>query len=242
MKREIQVLGDSADLEILSRTFESDAIAIAKNGDDWVLRARELDDLPDYGAVRVRAKEILTSLSGAARLLIGSESPLAAGTITEYQDGKSVNKIVEIQPAVGRSRAFPISVIIGRPDGSSEVHHPADRARNWLTMASRDSAIARALRLRNQEELDWVDLYRLFEVVESEVPIREIVVRGWASEADIRLFKHTANSLTATGDGARHGKETSDPPSAPMQLSSARSFVDVLLQKWLDAKSGPTAT
>ena len=85
--------------------------------------------------------------------------------------------------------------------------------------------------------LDWVDLYRIYEVIESDMGRSVILAKRWATNADIKLFKHTANSVAATGDQARHGKETSTPPVKPLTLSEARALVDTLLRAWLAHKA-----
>ena len=82
--------------------------------------------------------------------------------------------------------------------------------------------------------MGWVDLYRLFEVIEAGAGgARALVDGGWASNAQIRRFKHTAKSVAAAGDEARHGAEHGERPADPMTLDEARGFIDGLLRRWL---------
>jgi hypothetical protein len=99
----------------------------------------------------------------------------------------------------------------------------------------RNPVIAKALRLRNSDDLDWVDLYRLYEVIKSDVG-RLIHQLGWARHDELQRFSHTANSVAATGDKGRHGVERSRPPSKPVSLSDARELIDRILLAWLAYK------
>jgi hypothetical protein len=45
--------------------------------------------------------------------------------------------------------------------------------------------------------------------------------------------KHSANSVKAAGDQARHGVEEKAPPVDPMTITEAKSLVDILLARWL---------
>jgi hypothetical protein len=60
-----------------------------------------------------------------------------------------------------------------------------------------------------------------------------VAAAGWASEAQLRRFKHSANSVKAAGDEARHGVEATAPPVDPMTITEAKSLVDILLARWL---------
>jgi hypothetical protein len=127
------------------------------------------------------------------------------------------------------------SIVVTRADGTVEEHRPSDPAPKWLARALANQSVARALRLRDADGLSWTDLYRLYEVVEKGAGEgNAIVTSGWATQSQVRRFKHSANSVTAAGDGARHGVEPTDPPADAMSLGEARSFVDGLLRRWLE--------
>jgi hypothetical protein len=82
--------------------------------------------------------------------------------------------------------------------------------------------------------LAWTDLYRLLEVIEAGAGGADAVVaKDWISKSQLRRFKHSANSVTAAGDQARHGVETTQPPADAMTISEARSLIDILLSRWL---------
>jgi len=100
---------------------------------------------------------------------------------------------------------------------------------------TQDQVVAKALRLRNADNLDWVDLYRLYELIENDVgrPMHQL---GWASRSELDRFARTANSVAAAGDKARHGVERTHPPRKPMTFSHARELIDRIMKAWLGWK------
>jgi hypothetical protein len=241
MKWEVSIVGDARDLRQLSHSFQGDGTEVAETPTGWVLRAKELDGLPDYSKVRQRATEILRAISGAARLLLGSETALRAGALIEHRDDGTTNTVLSVDSAVVRVRGSLVSLIVTRADGTVEQHHPAEPAPAWVRLAAVDELVARALRLRDQGALEWVDLYRLFEVMESDTSVSEMVHQGWTTERAVDLFKRTANSQRAIGDKARHGKDRHAPPATPMSLGAARSLIDGVLKHWLRSKAQRTS-
>jgi hypothetical protein len=66
-----------------------------------------------------------------------------------------------------------------------------------------DHKVAKALRLLDTDEHNWVSLFRLYELIEEDVGgIDKIVRCDWASKTSIRHFRHTVNSLYAVGDAS----------------------------------------
>jgi len=60
---------------------------------------------------------------------------------------------------------------------------------------------------------------------------------GWVTNDKLERFTHTADSVGAVGDDARHGRERTQPPPRPLSLSAARDLIDRLLRSWLTWKS-----
>jgi hypothetical protein len=81
---------------------------------------------------------------------------------------------------------------------------------------------------------DFVDLYRILDLIQDNVGASNVSERGWCSTRAISRFTQTANSPTAIGDAARHGREHSHPPSRPMTLAEARRLIFGLAEHWLD--------
>ena len=240
MQWRIQLVGDPADLRMLSESMCGGNTSICEAEGKYVLRSEELDKLQDAGRARARAEEIAVSLSGASRIILGTHKPLKVGGMIQIRDdGTRTTFALQDEPAVTRERVFPASVSITRKDGTVERHRPADRVEEWLEAAAQDPSIAKALRLRNAGNLTWVELYRIYEVIAGDMGGESAIVAvGWAEKAEIKLFKRTANSVVATGDQARHGYQKEEPPKNPISLGQAKVFIDTLLKDWVISKTG----
>ena len=117
----------------------------------------------------------------------------------------------------------------------------------FIALALKDRAVAKALRLFVPDS-DWVNLYRIFEIIRHEVPTERIEAAGWATNKEIDAFTHCANDPAITGDFARHGqlpagrnKLVRQSPRKPAQLNTlslamARHLVGRLLRAWLNHK------
>lgn len=233
MNWEVDIAGDLTDLRLLQKAFCSDDFSLTEKNGKFVLRATAFDGMNDVDEVRAKAKELVTSLSGASRALLGAQKQLEVGGVTLIRPDGTKNHFVLVEPAAISVRGLPVSVRVTKSDGSVEEHHAADPVRQWLDVAVKNPTVAKALRLRDKGGLDWVELYRLYEVIESDIPKHEIVQKSWASKKEIRLFKRTANSPAVLGDEARHGKEQYQPPANPMSIREARSLVERILRKWI---------
>jgi hypothetical protein len=143
------------------------------------------------------------------------------------------------EPGVIRFRATAPTVQLAHVDGTVEVFHPADPVRAWLPLAFSDDAVANVFRILSSGALDWVNLYRIFEIVAASAGgVDTIASNGWAAKDSMSLFKHTANSPRAVGLESRHGASSNQPPARPMTISEARSLIVSIVHAWLRAKSG----
>lgn len=97
-----------------------------------------------------------------------------------------------------------------------------------------DPQAERALRIFGRDDVDYRDLYHVFEIAEAAIGNR-IYSDGTVTAAEVSRFKHTANSVHALGDQARHGHEATQPPSQPMSFPEAQALVGRVLRVWFDA-------
>ena len=161
---------------------------------------------------------------------------MAIGNVYRVRNNGGRDYFLMAEPGQIKLRVLPPTIVVTSSDGTKESNRPADQVDKLLKLAANDGRVAKALRLRDHDDLGWVELYRIYEVVDSDVGRSKIVADGWASASDINLFKHTANSVTAAGDQARHGKETEKPPANPMTLRRAKKLIDSILKGWLADK------
>lgn len=111
----------------------------------------------------------------------------------------------------------------------------------FISLGLEDLAAAKAMRLFSLEH-DWVNLYRIFEVIEEDVkqPVKAkrgwVVKRGWATPDEYDAFTGSANNASVTGDHSRHGKINGGTPHKTMHLADARHMIQRILRYWLNSK------
>lgn len=234
MEWEVVLRGPDPVLEELTHAFHQTENAIVRSQDGFVLRSTRFVNLTNAADVRREATPIVEALSGISRMLLQSGAPLGIGSLVEIRPDGTRNIFVELEPAVLKITAGLVSTRVSHLDGSIEERRPSDPAPMWLEKALSTPEAAKALRLRDTGALSWTDLYRLFEVVVGGAGGSDAIVKaGWASRAQLRRFRHSANSVSVAGDQARHGVEPTTPPADAMTIAEARSLVDILLARWL---------
>lgn len=234
MEWEVVLRGPESILEELTHVFHQDENTIARSNDGFVLRSSKFVNITNAADLRLEVTPIIEALSGISRMLLQSDAPLGIASLVEIRPDGTRNIFVELEPAVLRITAGLVSLQVTHLDGSIEERRPSDPAPAWLTKALATPEAARALRLRDKSPLSWTDLYRLFEIiVDGAGGTDAIVTAGWVSRTQLRRFKHSANSVRAAGDQARHGVEPTTPLADPMTIAEARSLVDILLARWL---------
>lgn len=237
MNWEIKIEGRDVDLEALARTVNTEALSIQELNNKFFLTWPGMELISDPSEVEERASSFLRLISGAAYFGLGRECSLrVAGVANRLADGKR-QVFVGIKETM--KIGFTVGALIGvrREDGSVAYSDPRDCMSSWLDLATRDSNVAKVLRLFDANCQDWVSLFRILEVIEEDVKGADAIEnRGWAKKSHIRIFKHTANSVAASGDLARHGKEETQPPKQPMRLEIARAFIKYIAAAWLHEK------
>jgi hypothetical protein len=232
----VQISGEKADLDALSKSFKDDDLCVIAEDDKYFLESTRLEIASAADEVLKIAGDILSVLSGVARLAYRARVPLSPGHVLRIHTDGRRDVFIQVSDAL-HIRGVLGNVTLTYSDGTCVTIETHDPSRDWVRAAEKDEAVSKALRLFGSDAEDWVGLYRLFEVIEQDVGgIMQIVATGWATEDSIRRFKHTANSPAVTGDLARHGREKTQPPKKPMDLSEASALIEVILHSWLRAK------
>jgi hypothetical protein len=226
--------GDTLDLDALVESLSSDDLRVSRVGETYYLRSADFDVLPPSEATSVerRATEIVRVLNGALRVYLGSHDPVAVGGVSLVAETGAIQHFFSLTPAETRDRAVPLTIIGG---SERDVVRSDVEASSRLGLVRED--VERALRIFGREDVDWRDLYFVFEIVEASAGGR-MFREGWITRDEARRFTHTANSPAVLADEARHGHEpSSQPPSNPMAFGEAKEAVRLLLASWLRAES-----
>lgn len=235
MNWEVQLKGDTHDLRELSKSLTDHEYCIIERDGKFFIETARFSSFNTPEVITSDLSNILPILTGAARLSLGGRVPIQVASIARIREDGVRQEFLDVIETT-QIRASSCEELL-RSDGSVEVFNPADKVPDWINLALNNTNVAKALRLFGGNEHDWVSLYRLYEVIESDMNgIDNIVNEGWATKSAIKRFKHTANSPGAIGDSARHGKESSEPPMDPMDMGEAAPLVKVILHNWLRAK------
>jgi hypothetical protein len=234
---EIELTGDKHALRLVRDVLDEKPLQLEVVQDRHVLRADEWNPISDAGVVRSRAQTLVDSLSGSARLVLGWPAPLEVGRIVRRHPDGRCDYFLEVDSARMELRSFPVTLRVTRADGTVEERGPGDQIRPWLEVTKKNEDARRLLRLISEPELGWVELYRISDLI---IGAAGSSVYNWVSKTDLGLFKHTANSVGAVGDEARHGQERSAPPFSPMELNRARRLVLGLSRAWLTSLTTPS--
>lgn len=153
MHWEVQITGDTSDLRMLVDSLETGDVQLGESEHGYVLRALEFESLNSADAVRDLAIEIVTVLSGSARLALGTHQSLNVGAVYHVRPDGKRDITLFAEPGVIRLRGMPVTLMLTRADGTTDAHKSADPVAQWLPLAMGNPAVARALRLRNVDEL-----------------------------------------------------------------------------------------
>lgn len=216
----VQLGGDAAVLRWMADTLDDPSISIEQilgSTDNWQLKSAAFAAFTDEQDVFNAGSAILTRISGMAALYgLNPSDVIVSAVMASNSDGSGLGSAL---------LPFHFDVL----PGTTQKYQVSDLPTN-------DSNVEVALRVLAQRRLTWSELYKLLEIVQadqgSDYPIRE----GVTTKVQLRNFKHTANSMAAIGDDARHGPTSQQPPSSPMTIDDARDLLRDILKHWFGEK------
>jgi len=236
----VRLSGSPGDLEDLATSFTSDDRRVFKESDLFYLTSSDYLPEMDANEVRQRALEHIQMMNGSAILqFLNNRQVKIDDVISQNQDGTRIHYMTIVAETVSARARGTLSAV---SNGSERIVPSTPTMAAWVSLAAQDGAIQKALRILGESVHDWVDLYKLYEVVEEDVGGSEkdgqkkIIRNGWANKEKIELFKHTANCTKAIGDASRHGHSRWEQPDKPMTIAEAKSLIFPLLVQWMDSK------
>ena len=238
---EVSVQGRDSDLRYLATHFATPPMVVVQSDADgrYVLRLDAFCTCSDSTEVLEVAERELVILSGILKLERSSTESLQTGAVFRRRNGGRdvfvhVRDTLKVKLEMGEPT---VTVTDSHGNPVPRVVKPP-RSVRIAAICARESAVAKAMRLfAAADARTWVGLYRIFEVIESDVGGQVALgKRPWGSVMDLERFKRSANSVTVAGDEARHGKEHTVPPKNPMTLEEAGAYVEQLVRRWLEAK------
>lgn len=221
----IKLDGQAMDLEALASVSGLDWGVVKEEG-SYYLTSPLFDSVPDVADAYTLAQQVLPLLNGAAGINIPNFEPvkLSGSAKRQNESGTSTQAAQSISAGARIRREISPASLEQSPDIDS-----------WMVRARMDTYARRAMELYGSLEHSWRNLYIILEVMEESCGgDKHLLAASWLpDEAEIRLFKYTANNWQALGSEARHGKEQWKPPAKPMSLQDARELIRLTLLAWL---------
>jgi len=213
----IRLKGGKSSLENLSKLGLPVGWSVTEDDGNYYLRSANFNSLANAGDVRVHANGFLEAIRAALGFKLG------------YPQAIEVDAVIGVEENGTREHSAQLTanaVIAGTLDDSIE---------SLIPLAIQDKNVRDALRFFPEQ--NWVNLYKIYEIVRDDVGGDDKVVKnGWATKNEIKRFTQTAQSRDALGDAARHASAKFKSPSKPMSLSEAMSLIKIVLENWLCSK------
>jgi hypothetical protein len=233
----LQISGHEYDIKDLENLNFIPGTSVINDGENYFLKSDVFNLCTEPNQVLEIGKELVKVLNGIGQLHNdGWQMINHGGVMVVEPDGTKKMYLFMSASITGRSRIVADLSVKNDKGDFVKIRRQSFIERAYLA-AKNDLNVQKAMRIYGTRESNWTNLYIIYEVIEEDVGGKgEIVKRGWATDTEIRRFKHTANSVGAVGDDARHGKEQTLPPSNPMLVKEAKALIETLMKKWIESK------
>jgi hypothetical protein len=213
----------AADLAKYARCFTSDLCRISNLGGLWVMESSQFNACSDPRQVFPLADATLAVVRRILSLYHGlAYYPLSVGNIAEIDDRGHLR---------AKAARGSVRVIILSPTAMEEMTtliHGQPIATAILERAQKDVKISEALKLFQDAEDRWADVYDIIEFLGGPNLIEQ---SGLGTRKEAREIKQTANYH-------RHlGRAKPFPlPSNPPTLGEASRFAKRALRQWIESR------
>ena len=228
----VQITGDKFDLEDLPDWFSRPDLHVVAESDGYYLRSSRFASAQDANEVRKLAQELTERMVGAAKLFCPNFQNIELGAIIDHEEDDRKHVHVFVSGTFTLRSKIKATVSIGSKASEPQIPKPS----LWASIAATEDRVAHALRLWGKGPHDWINLYKVLEIIESDVG-HTVHQSGWISKAEVTRFTQTANSAEAIGDAARHAKKHVPAPPKPVTIQEARQLLKGLLERWIESKA-----
>jgi hypothetical protein len=233
----------------LTELFPAGDVRVVKEGDEYYLTATEIGRPPDGRKLYEVAPEVLQRVNGMARAMRPNDyRPVEL--VGRYQVGENRHHVVLADCAEARDQVLPVTVVVG--SGTVEargrvtavatvtragepVPQPPPPGPKYLALAAQHPDMSEALDVMSKAEPNWVELYKVYEIIRDSVRPATIEDQGWATKQELSTFTGSANRPDVSGADARHACMSGGPPVRTTSLQQARQFIGDLLVSWIGA-------
>ena len=216
-----------ADVMVFEKSIQGSSIRLVEFEGEFYIAD---PSIPDTGSMEEPfryAKEDLPRLNAAVKLVCPRYVPAQFRCAVELFPEGYGQAIVSIEAFFhGPAACEAITEFLEGP----ETDFPA-----MMNLCSTHEDAREALFYFGSGGNPWANFYKVLEIVQDdcgETP--QLVKRNWCTKSELERFKRTANHQEAIGAFSRHARMRADPPSNPMSVEEARSFVGKLLSSWIN--------
>jgi hypothetical protein len=231
VKIKARLAGHEFDLVTLGELFREGDPTVAADTEGYYLTFVAADDLMRDGSRLYEvASSLLHRVNGVGRVRGSEFRPVRlVGRFSD--DAGREHTVVLAETAEARASALPVRALV---DGQ-QVEVPPPPGPGYVQLAAADPDVAEVLEILGKAEPapDWVELYKVFEIVRSKVSRLE--KKGWVTSAEISAFTASANRPDVSGAQARHARMPGGRPKGTMTLIEARQMISILVTAWLDS-------
>jgi hypothetical protein len=230
MEWKVWLEGHEFELKTLAELFYSGSVRVVADGDSHYITADQFTEHNTALTVWAQAECLLDRANGVARMYAPSCHLVRLSGAVTQPDGKK-NVFLEAHSAEIRAEALAAKTTTGGVAETPVAPGPA-----YVEMAEQDPDAADVLKLLAlPEHLDWVTLYKIYEIIRSNVGGNQsLAQRDLGTASNLDAFSVSANRPDVSGDGARHARVPGDrPPKRTMTLKEARDFVSQLAHAWM---------
>ena len=233
----LELTGNSHDLLEITHLGESTGVNVVERDGKFILEIPQFDRAADPDTVLGAAEEDIRFLNGLGQVFLQNWRGFGAAALRRRERDKPPTSFIMPEGIPSGERfGLPMVSVEGEKAGSG-ASLTIIQAAGALSRA--DADVSKLLRLLGTTVLDYRQLYVAYEVIEHACSgIDGVVKLRVASKSRIRRFKRTANSVAVLGDEARHGKESTNPPSNPMSIKEALVLIRELSSAWISTKAG----
>jgi len=222
----VQIEGGRFVLEELCRSLNSPELLVFKEGKEFFLKCDDFNKAEEAKDVLEIGRKLVPILSGATRLELGH--PLRFGNVFRINDDGTLQEFGFFQGQC----MFPKIAMRGAANGA-QVSNIADNVEIWVKSAQKDEKIREALTLFGSIDLNWVILYKIFEIIEADIQT-EIHQKGWGTKGAVHSFTQTAQPHRHSKHSERLKKWKSH--DKPMRFDEAKAFIQTILENWIRTK------
>jgi len=222
----VQIIGGKYVLKELAKSLNSSELSVFQEGQDFFLKCSDFNIAKDAKDVFEIAKKFVPILSGATQLELGH--PLRSGNVFRINDDGTREEF-----GFGWGKFTLPKIFMRRSGNGAQVSNIADNVKIWVKAAKKEEKITEALTLFGSIDLNWVILYKIFEIIGADIQTK-IYKKGWGTKAVEKRFTQTAQPH-------RHAKHSErlqkwKPHDNLMRFGEAKAFIQTILENWLRTK------